>query len=191
MRTAGSPDALIVINGPQDGTEFPLVDSELKIGQEPECAVKIPLDRNVQPVHAVATAAGEGYRIRAASGGALKVDGKSVGRFKSRLLKAGDVLTVGYTELVLEVAPDGMARRAKGIKVPSDIGWAFRGGFKGLFKLSDKFGRFLISIPKWMWRHKFLSIVGIVIAVQFVPGLNQLVNPIINQIRSIISGLLN
>ena len=191
MRTAGSPDAFIVINGPQDGAEFPIVDREVKIGQEHECAVRIQLDRNVQPLHAIATATGDGYRIRAASGTLLKVDGKSVGRLRSRLLKAGEVLTVGYTDLVLEIAPDGMARRSKGVKMPSDMTWAVRGMFKGLFGMTDKLGRFLMTIPKFMWRHKFLTIIGILIASQYIPGLNQIVSPIIDRIRSFISQLTN
>lgn len=189
MRTAGSADAFIIINGPQDGAEFPIVDNEVKIGQESDCAVKIQLDRNVQSLHAIASATGEGYRIRAASGAPLMVNGKSVGRMKSRLLRAGEVLTVGYTDLVLEISPDGVSRRSKGVKVQSDLSYALRGGFSGLFKVADWFGRTLVAIPQFMWRHKFITIIGFLIASQYIPGLSQYTGPIVDRIRSFISGL--
>lgn len=191
MRAAGSPDAFIVINGPQDGTEFPIVNNEVRIGQEHDCVVKIQLDRNVQPVHATATATGDGYRIRAASNATTSVDGKSVGRVRSRLLKPGDVLTVGYTDLVLEVSPDGMSRRNKGVKLPSDIGWVVSGVFKGGFTFAGKVGRFIVMIPRLLWRHKFLTIIAILIASRYIPGLAQIVNPIIHQVQSFIRGLMN
>ena len=184
MRAAGSPDALIIINGPQDGTEFPIVHNEVKIGQDRECAVNIQLDRNVLAQHGVATAAGEGYRIRSTAGAPLIVNGKRVGRLKSRLLKPGEVMRVGYTDLLLECSPDGMARRSKGVKVPTDFTWAIKGTIAWTLRIFDKLGRIIAAIPRFAWHNKFITIILVIIAMKFVPGVEDFVMGLFNRLKS-------
>lgn len=184
MRSAGSPDVLLIINGPQDGTEFPIVGQEVRIGQSHECAVDIQLDRNVSGFHGVATATGDGYKIRSASGSPLIVAGKRVGRMNSRLLKPGEVMRVGYTDMLLECSPDGMSRRSKGIKVPTDFGWAIKGVVGGRVPVLDKLGRFISMIPRFAWHNKFLTIILAVMAMKFIPRVDKIVMDIIAQIRA-------
>ena len=83
MRPAGSPDVFIVLNGPQDGNEFPVGAPKIQIGQDNSCMVNLQLDQNVRPIHAIAMATGKGYSIRASTDSHVTVDGKRAGRFKS------------------------------------------------------------------------------------------------------------
>ena len=53
------PDAFIVVNGPQDGTEFPIMRAPFNIGQDSTCAVNVRLDGAVRGFHATASQVGE------------------------------------------------------------------------------------------------------------------------------------
>lgn len=126
MEAYGSPDTFEVINGPEDGTEFPMTRSPVDIGGDPSCGIVIQCDRDVQRVHARITVVSEGYRIRKRHGGAVHVDGKRAGKIRSRIVRHGGVLRVGNTELALQCAPDGLASRSHGLPQESDLGWALR-----------------------------------------------------------------
>ncbi len=126
MRPPGSPDCLIVIDGPEDGNEFPISRSPFYIGQDAACAVNIRLDTTVESRHARLTAVADGYRVRAMPGAQTFVGSKRVGSLRSRIVRSGDTLTVGHVTLALECAPDGLAKRSKGIPVENDVIWAFR-----------------------------------------------------------------
>jgi hypothetical protein len=127
-------DTLIIINGPEDGTEFPLTRSPLQIGMDSSCVGNIRLDASVQPVHARVSAVSNGYRIRAIAGKTW-VNGKRVGAVRSRILRKGDLLRVGQTSMCLECAPGGLASRSQGIQTESDYVWALRQGVSGLWAL--------------------------------------------------------
>lgn len=120
------PDMLEIINGPEDGTEFPISRAPLTIGSDRSCEVNVRLDESVQRYHARLTAVGDGYRVRKIHGGALAVNGKSTGVIRSRVLREGSVLTVGNTEFYLRCAPDGLARRSRGLPVENDVVWSIR-----------------------------------------------------------------
>lgn len=120
------PDMLEIINGPEDGTEFPISRAPLIIGSDRSCEVNVRLDEAVQRYHARLTAVGDGYRVRKIHGGNLAVNGKTAGVIRSRVLREGNVLTVGNTELYLRCAPDGLARRSRGLPVENDIVWTVR-----------------------------------------------------------------
>jgi hypothetical protein len=120
------PDMLEIINGPEDGTEFPINRAPLIIGSDMSCEVNVRLDEAVQRYHARLTAVGDGYRVRKIHGGNLAVNGKSTGVIRSRVLREGSILTVGNTEFYLRCAPDGLARRSRGLPVENDVVWTLR-----------------------------------------------------------------
>lgn len=120
------PDMLEIINGPEDGTEFPISRAPLTIGSDRSCEINVRLDEAVQRYHVRLTAVGDGYRVRKIHGGVLAVNGKTVGVIRSRVLREGNVLTVGNTEFYLRCAPDGLARRSRGLPVENDLVWTVR-----------------------------------------------------------------
>ena len=125
MRMAGEPDAFIIINGPEDGTEFLVRRSPLTIGTDASCLVNIRLDKTLHAEHARATVVSDGYRIRS-KGGKVLVNGRRAGLVRSRILRPGDTLKLGHTMLLLDCSPDGLASRSKGIDVENDVMWAIR-----------------------------------------------------------------
>lgn len=123
-----APDMLEVINGPEDGTEFPINRAPVIAGRDPGCAVNVRLDESVQPFHARLTAVSDGYRVRRIGPGTLRVNGRKAGVIRSRILRDGGILCMGRTELYLCCAPDGLARRSRGLPTESDFAWCLRVG---------------------------------------------------------------
>ncbi|MDX9973003.1 MAG: FHA domain-containing protein [FCB group bacterium] len=115
-----STDCLVVVNGPEDGTEFPIVRAPFEVGRASDCAACVTLDAAVRPQHARVWAVSDGYRVRRATHCAVYVDGKRAGRFRSRILREGGTLQVGHTLLALQCAPDGLAGRSHGLVLHSD-----------------------------------------------------------------------
>ena len=126
MRAAGLPDTLTVINGPEDGTEFALTQREVLIGSHSSCSVNPRLDTGVEEIHGRVSAVADGYRVRSAGGRPVYVNGKAASIVRSQIVRAGDVLRVGHTELVLECSEDGLASRHRGVTLENDFTWALR-----------------------------------------------------------------
>jgi hypothetical protein len=118
-----APDMLEVINGPEDGTEFPISRAPVIVGMDTGCDVNVRLDETIEDAHARLTAVSDGYRVRKINGGRLGVNGKRVGVFRSRILREGGILEVGNTEFYLRCAPDGLAKRSRGLPAESDVVW--------------------------------------------------------------------
>jgi len=190
MRSAGSPDVFIVLNGPQDGTEFPIGTTAVEIGQGNSCTINLQLDQNVQPIHAIATATGKGYSIRATTNAPVFVEGKKATRFKSRVLSSGEIMRVGYTDLMLECSPDGMSGRSQGIALQNDFGWAAKNLLKVGIGILERLGRLTLLVPKYAMRHWIITIVVLVIAARYVPGLGRIFDQIIGWVKSIIADVL-
>ncbi|HIA47413.1 MAG TPA: hypothetical protein EYN96_05450 [Candidatus Hydrogenedentes bacterium] len=190
MRSAGSPDVFIVLNGPQDGTEFPVGASAIQIGQEGSCTVNLLLDQDVQPIHATATAMGKGYTIRATTNSPVIVEGKKATRFKSRVLGSGEIMRVGYTDLMLECSPDGMSSRSQGIALQNDFGWAAKNLVKIAFRILEQLGRLMLLLPKFAMRHWFITIILIVILAGYVPVIGNIFDQIVDRVKSIIADAL-
>ncbi|HIJ64972.1 MAG TPA: hypothetical protein HPP77_03395 [Candidatus Hydrogenedentes bacterium] len=123
---AGYPDCFVVVNGPEDGTEFPIARAPFFIGKDPACAVNVRLDTAVQPIHARCTVVSDGYRIRSKDGSTVLANGKPAGAVRSRIVRSGGWVQVGHTLLVLECSPDGLASRSRGIDTQNDFAWAAR-----------------------------------------------------------------
>ncbi len=121
-----APDMLEVINGPEDGTEFPIARAPVIVGMDMACEVNVRLDETIDPFHARLTVVSDGYRVRKIRGGRLAVNGKRTGVFRSRILRAGDILEVGNTELYLRCSPEGLAKRSRGLPTESDFFWTLK-----------------------------------------------------------------
>jgi hypothetical protein len=134
MNERDRPDAIVVIHGPEDGAEYPIVRAPFYIGSDPSCAVNIRLDEAVRPFHAYVTAVPEGYRVRRFDTEPVYVDGKGTGRFRSRVVRSGGQIQVGNTLLCVECALDGLASRSYGVGTESDLIWAIRRVTRGVFR---------------------------------------------------------
>lgn len=143
MSMAWHADSFVVINGPEDGTEFPIVRAPLTLGSDPACAIHLRLDAQVRKQHARLTAVSDGYRIRCHGPAPTWVGNKRVGALRSRVVRAGAALRVGNTLLCLECAPEGLASRSRGIVAESDLGWAVRQGLKSSVQASGQVASFI------------------------------------------------
>jgi len=130
MRSAGQADGLVVVNGPEDGTEFPIVRAPFHIGHDSGCTVTLRLDKGIEDLHALVTVVADGYRIRKVRDRPIFVDGRPAGTMKSRVVRNGGMIQIGQTLLMVDCSPDGLARRSRGIVSESDLGWAIAGGAK-------------------------------------------------------------
>lgn len=119
-------DYFVVINGPEDGTGFPVVRAPFNIGGDMSCAVNVRLDPAVKAMHALVTVVPEGYRVRRIDTAPVLVDGRKAGVMLSRVVRAGGVVQVGQTQLCLQCAPDGLASRSHGIVTENDFTWVLR-----------------------------------------------------------------
>jgi hypothetical protein len=165
-----SPDLLEIINGPEDGTEFPINRAPVIVGADLGCAVNVRLDETVQRFHARLTSVGDGYRVRKIRGGNLTVNGKQAGVIRSRIIREGGILCVGRTELYLRCAPDGLAKRSRGLPTENDLVWllrvASRKGWRGLVWLFDLSGR-----RSRFWRFMIVVFAAATVAGYFRPSL--------------------
>jgi hypothetical protein len=134
MKAAGQADCFTIINGPEDGAEFPIVRVPFYIGEDPQCIVQIRLDTGACPRHALVTVVPDGYRIRRLDRMPVYVNGKSAGMFRSRIARDGGLVQIGHTLLCIECSPDGLASRSHGIVSESDFGWAMQ------------------RVARWAWR---------------------------------------
>jgi len=136
MIRAEFPDCFVVVNGPEDGTEFPVVRAPFHVGSDPSCAVNVRLDPDVRAVHARVTVVPDGYRIRRTDEAPVYVDGKRAGIFRSRVVRSGGMVQVGHTVVAVECQPDGLASRSRGIISESDLAFALRQAARGLVHAS-------------------------------------------------------
>jgi len=145
-------DAFVVVNGPEDGAEFPVTKGQVVFGSEPGCTVSVRLDETVAATHARATVVSDGYLIRASGPSAVYVNGRRAGLVFSRIVRHGGRVQLGGTMLVCRCAPEGLACRSRGIRHANDLAWALRkvsGGFAWLlgrlYKSARHFVRFRMS----------------------------------------------
>ncbi len=119
-------DVLEIVNGPEDGAEFAITRPTFNIGVDASCVAAIRMDRRIGRFNARATAVSDGYRIRRIEGAAVSVNGKRAGKIFSRVMRSGDILRVGQTELILHCNPGGLASRSRGLPMESDFVWGLR-----------------------------------------------------------------
>jgi hypothetical protein len=167
----GYPDTFEVINGPGDGTEYPVTRTPVDVGSDPECVVLIQCDRRVDQFHARVTVVSEGYRVRHLHGGPVYVDGKRAGKFHSRIARSGSVVQVGDTELLLQCTPDGLASRSRGLPQESDVGWAVRSLLPVLLSILAVPLRPLASVLTRLYQKLIVLVVIILVISYFRPGL--------------------
>jgi len=123
MRAAGQADCFVVVNGPEDGSEFPIVRAPFHVGHDSGCTVALRLDKGIEDLHALVTVVSDGYRIRKVRDRPIYVDGRPTGTLRSRVVRSGGMVQVGQTLMILDCSPDGLARRSRVIVSESDLGW--------------------------------------------------------------------
>ncbi len=146
MRGPDYPDCFVVINGPEDGTEFPVVRAPFHIGSDPSCAVNLRLDDAVRELHVLVSAVSDGYRIRRNDAAPVYVNGKRAGMFRSRVVRSGGKIQVGNTLLCIECSPDGLASRSHGVVTQSDLGWVVTQSIRGMFRLCKGILKFTTKV---------------------------------------------
>lgn len=119
-------DTLTVTKGPEDGVSFSLTSSPLALGRDPTCEVGLRLDITVQPFHARVSLAKGGYRVRRLTGAPVYVEGRGCGKLRSRVLRAGQVVKVGYSEMLLTCSPEGLVATRGSHWMESDFVWTLR-----------------------------------------------------------------
>ncbi len=164
MMRAGQPDCLMVINGPEDGAEFPIARTPAYIGHEPQCAINLRLDSAIEPCHARITAVSDGYRIRSIGGAPVFVGGKRVGTLISQIVRDGEFIQAGNTLLALECSPDGLASRSRGMASESDMAWFVRQLGDRSASATRWTARFLAgAIREVTYRWKFCTLLALVV----------------------------
>ena len=148
MRAAGQADCFVVVNGPEDGAEFPIVRAPFHIGHDSGCAVTLRLDKGIEDFHALVSVVSDGYRIRKARDKTIYVDGYAAGSLRSRIVRDGGMVQIGQTLLILDCSPDGLARRAHGISTDSDIVWVAREAFTYIAKFLKRAGGTIFGIVR-------------------------------------------
>ena len=192
MRPAGHPDCFVIINGPEDGTEFPITRAPFFVGQDPSCAVNIRLDTGVRPHHARVTVVSDGYRVRSAEGAPVFVDGKRAGTIRSRIARSGGNIQVGHTLLALECAPDGLAGRSQGIVTESDFAWALHQGTRRLFDFASRLFGFVFRLLGHLLAHwKLATLVTLVALYLFFPPFRNTAHHAIRFCRHYIRSILS
>ena len=72
-------DEFEVINGPEDGSSFPVGRVPAYLGADPDCTVRLMTDPSISRRHARITTANGGYRFRLEDGEGLLVNGRRAG----------------------------------------------------------------------------------------------------------------
>lgn len=148
MRAPGQADCFVIINGPEDGTEYPVVRAPFYIGSDSTCPVQVRLDMDVDEHHALVTVVSDGYRVRKTARKPVFVDDKHAGGLRSRIVRNGGTIQVGNTLIAVDCSPDGLARRSRGIVYESDLGWAVQTGLGNGWRLIQRFGFFLFDLVR-------------------------------------------
>lgn len=176
MRAPGYPDCLTVVNGPEDGTEFPIVRAPFYVGKDPASAVNIRLDSDVRPFHALVTVVSEGYRVRRGDSAPVYVNGKRAGMYRSRILRSGGLMQVGHTLLVLECAPDGLASRSHGMVHESDFAWFVHLAWCKAYRLVSALVRLMCAFFGRLVTSPMVVVAALVLLYLFYPPLHNRVN---------------
>jgi hypothetical protein len=162
-------DCFIIVNGPEDGTEFPVARTPLYIGRDPGSAVNVRLDSDVDPQHALATAVSGGYRIRATGPKPVVVNGKRIGRLRSAVARSGSTIQVGNTLLCVECSQQGLANRSQGIVTESDFVWAAQKAVKSLVGILHQVINIALIILARVLRSKLAILAILVLLFIFFP----------------------
>lgn len=173
MSIVQQTDTFFVVNGPEDGTQFPVLRGPLHIGSDPACTVHVALDTAVAPRHALVTVVADGYRVRRVGRGPVSVDGKRAGAILSRVVRSGGMVQVGDTLLCVECVPHGLAARSHGMVTENNLVWAARKAVGGLVTGITGVGRFVLRTLRRIltsWKLLIVVIALILILSPWVRG---------------------
>jgi hypothetical protein len=166
-------DYFEVVDGPEDGVEYPITRTPVDIGSNPDCGIFMNFDRAVSPHHARVTVVSGGYRVRSMARPSVMVDGKHSGKIFARIVRNGGVIRVGATSFCLRCAPDGLASRSIGIPLESNWVWLLRSLGSKTWRLLDYPLRLLLSVPRKILGMAVPLILLLAAVQYFRPGLIQ------------------
>jgi len=190
MSGSRSADALVIIDGPEDGAEFAINRTPLYAGSDSHCEVVIRLDDAVTLRHARFTVESDGYRVRSATGAPIFVNGKRAGMIRSRVAGNGDRIKLGNTSLTIECCGGGLASRSHGIGSASDLAWAVRIVVRNLGRALSWSARMLWDVYR-MFFSSWLILVAAAIVLYFaVPQVRYWVDGAVNWIRNTLGAFL-
>lgn len=167
MYAMAGADRFEIINGPEDGTEFPVTRAPFELGSDPGCTVNARMDEEIKLLHARANVVSRGYCVRSLHGAPVWVNGRRAGRIKSRVARDKDIVRIGRTEFMVHLAEGGLASRSYGLPVEGDFRYAMRMVGRALAWLLGFFGRLLSH-----GRIRALLVIGVLVGVACVlfPG---------------------
>ncbi len=166
-------DSFEIVGGPEDGISFPITRTPVTIGANADCAIFLNYDRSILPVHARVTVVSGGYRIRAAAGASVYINGRRSGVVWSRIARSGDIVRVGETHLCLVCAPDGLAGRSIGMPTESNFVWLFHAVAQQLQKVAAILFRLFFRTLSRVNRTLLTLMTIAIIVGYFRPGLVQ------------------
>lgn len=187
MKISEVHDTLTVTKGPEDGSEFVLTTSPVFIGKDSSCLVFLQFDVTVRPIHARASVAKNGYRIRSAEGAPVYVADRRAGMIRSRTLRPGQVVRVGYTELVLGCAPEGLAATSAERWTESDFAWLGRAGLSRIVSLGRLLKVLAGRLLKFTLEHWLITtVLALILVYFFVPQVREWVGGRLQYIRDLL-----
>jgi len=185
-------DCFLVVNGPEDGTEFPIARSPFYIGADSTCVVNPRLDSAIAEQHGMVSVVSEGYVIRSVKNARIFVDGRKVGALRSRVVRPGSYLQVGNTLLCLECVPDGLSSRSHGVGSISDLRFALRLVFETLWSVLLSVYNLIVALINRSFSFAgFVFIAGILLYVYWDYASSYLFGSIQSVIREIFTFLNN
>lgn len=187
MKISEVHDTLTVTKGPEDGSEFALTTSPVFIGKDSSCFVFLQFDVNVQPIHARASVTRHGYRIRSAEGAPVYVADRRAGMIRSRTLRPGQILRVGYTDLVLGCALEGQAATSSDRWTESDFVWLGRAGVSRIVSLGRVLRGLAGRLLKFALEHWLITtILALILLYFFVPQVQEWVDGRVQYVREVL-----
>lgn len=186
MNAVASHDTLTIVNGPEDGTEFPLTQRSFMLGSDSECAVNVRLDGNVLPLHGRLVAVADGYRVRSTHGGRILANGRRIGLVRSQIVRHGDIVRVGDTDLALTCCPGGLAQRSRGTRIESDLFWATREVVRNAMAIGLRAINIVRGTLGFMWAHPVWTAAGVLtIAYWRAPAVHAVLTSVVTELRGL------
>lgn len=188
------PDNLVVINGPEDGMTHSIVESRFTVGRSRDCTAVVRLDDGVAEQAAEGVRSGDEYLVRALGSSRIQINGRRVGSVRTRVLRDGDVIRVGSTELVLQCAHSGEGApgqaRAHGAGLSAQLGFRIRGAAQTLLRTLGGFSRGVGFVFKRLFRirnARMLLFVFVALAALYalVPPARPLFAPIVRLLGAV------
>jgi hypothetical protein len=103
---------------------------------------------------------------------------------RSRVLRHGDVVRLGETDLALACHAGGLAQRSRGVRFEHDAVWALREAAGIALAAARRINQFLTATIRAVTRHPFLTAaVALALAYWRLPAVRDGLAPLVDQVR--------